>query len=154
MEDETFLCRTTNDRDANLCIIPVHVDGLQGKIEDGVISREYNLLEPNQYAVYSRTGKGTVSIMQVLYPQPSGEPFCPRVEQVPIYRHTGEPVDAAQAEACRISFPGKNEEHIIVISHEIPSIHLDSYVVEGVQIFGEVVLIVSANGQKKVTVIR
>lgn len=92
--------------------------------------------------------------MQVLYPQSAGELFCPLVEQVPIYRHTGDPVAAAQAEACRISFSERNEEHIIVISHEIPSSHLDSYVVEGVQIFGEVVLIVSADGQKKVTVIR
>ncbi|OMD16792.1 heparinase [Paenibacillus odorifer] len=154
MEDGTLICRTKNEREANLCILPVHVDGLQCRVDDGVISREYNLLEPNQYAVYSRKGKGTVSIMQVLYPQSAGELFCPLVEQVPIYRHTGDPVAAAQAEACRISFSERNEEHIIVISHEIPSSHLDSYVVEGVQIFGEVVLIVSADGQKKVTVIR
>ncbi|MEK4878137.1 MULTISPECIES: alginate lyase family protein [Paenibacillus] len=154
MEDGTLICRTKNEREANLCILPVHVDGLQGRVDAGVISREYNLLEPNQYAVYSRKGKGTVSIMQVLYPQPAGELFCPLVEQVPIYRHTGELVAAAQAEACRIIFPERDEEHIIVISHEIPSSHLDSYVVEDVQIFGEVVLIVSADGQKKVTVIR
>ncbi|WP_179087636.1 heparinase II/III family protein, partial [Paenibacillus odorifer] len=154
MEEGTLICRTKNEREANLCILPVHVDGLQGRVDAGVISREYNLLEPNQYAVYSRKGKGTVSIMQVLYPQSAGELFCPLVEQVPIYRHTGEPVAAAQAEACRIILPERNEEHIIVISHEIPSSHLDSYVVEGVQIFGEVVLIVSADGQKKVTVIR
>lgn len=154
MEDGTLICRTKNEREANLCILPVHVDGLQGRVDAGVISREYNLLEPNQYAVYSRKGKGTVSIMQVLYPQSAGELFCPLVEQVPIYRHTGEPVAAAQAEACRIILPERNEEHIIVISHEIPSSHLDSYVVEGVQIFGEVVLMVSADGQKKVTVIR
>lgn len=141
MDEKSLICRTTNEGEANLCIVPVHTDGLQGYISEGVISREYNLLEPNLHMTYSRSGKGTVSMMQVLFPQRPGMNEMPRVEKVPVFRHTGEQAEDAQAEACKIVLPETGIEHILVVSHRVPSVHADSYVVEGMQIFGEVVLI-------------
>lgn len=153
LEAESLISRTNNGPEANLCIIPVDGEGLECSIHEGVISREYNLIEPNQHAVYSRTGKGTVSIMQVLYPQKPGETACPSVEKVPVFRHTGEQVEDAQAVACKIVMPGTGEEHTLVISHKVPSGHFDSYVVEGVQIFGEVVWIAGDRNKKEITTI-
>ncbi|UNK19164.1 heparinase II/III family protein [Paenibacillus sp. N3/727] len=153
LDVDSLICRTLNGREANLCIIPVDREGLEGRINEGVISREYNLIEPNQYAVYSRTGKGTISMMQVLYPQRPGETACPVVEKVPVFRHTGEQVDDAQATACKIVIPGTDEEHTLVISHKVPSGHFDSYIVDGIQIFGEVVLIAGTKCKKEVDVI-
>ena len=91
--------------EANLSIIPVRTDGLRGEVGEGVISREYNLWEPNANVTYSRTGKGLISIMQVLYPHRPGETASPRVRKVPVYRHTGERVHDGQAEACGVQLP-------------------------------------------------
>lgn len=153
IEAESLICRTNTPGEANLSIIPVRTDGLRGEVGEGVISREYNLLEPNANVTYSRTGKGLISIMQVLYPHRPGETASPRVHKVPVYRHTGERVHDGQAEACGVQLPGMEEEFILVVSHRAPSGHYDSYVVEGMQLFGEVVLITLQGGKKQATVI-
>ena len=49
----------------------------------------------------------------------------------------------------RIQLPGMDEEFILVVSHRAPSGHYDSYVVEGMQIFGEVVLMTLQGGKSK-----
>ncbi|EGG34630.1 hypothetical protein [Paenibacillus sp. HGF5] len=153
MEGESLICRTTTLGEANLSIIPVTADGLRGEVGEGMISSEYNLLEPNANAAYSRTGKGCISMMQVLYPHRPGDTALPRVRKVPVYRHTGERVHDGQAEACGIQLPGMEEEFILVVSHRAPSGHYDSYVVQGMQIFGEIVLMTLHGSKKQATVI-
>ncbi|WP_110932921.1 alginate lyase family protein [Paenibacillus bouchesdurhonensis] len=153
LEEGSLICRTQNKDEANLLIIPIQSQGLRAEISEGVISREYNLLEPNHHVTYSRSGSGITSMMQVLYPLRPGETERPQIAKIPVFRHTGEQVDDAQAEACRIIHPELNSEHILVISHRVPSGQYDSYVVDGVQIFGEVVLISGPAEKRKVNVI-
>jgi hypothetical protein len=153
MEADTRICRTNTPGEANLSIIPITTADLCGEVGEGVISREYNLLEPNSNASYSRTGRGWISIMQVLYPHRPGETASPRVRKVPVYRHTGEQVHDGQAEACGVQLPGMEEEFILVVSHRAPSGHFDCYVVEGMQIFGEVVLMTPQGRKMQSTVI-
>ncbi|MBU5442209.1 heparinase II/III family protein [Paenibacillus sp. MSJ-34] len=154
IDPATQICQTEHASGANLCVIPVQSQELQADIGEGVVSYEYNRTEPNRYASYSRTGTGPVSIMQVLYPQRPGETGFPEVEKVPVTRYTGEPADDAYAEACKIRMPGSDEEHIVVVCHQTPSRHIDSVVVEGVQIFGEVVLVTVSEGRKRATVVK
>ncbi|GGG09152.1 alginate lyase family protein [Paenibacillus aceti] len=153
LEDGSLICRTRNEDEANLLMIPVPSEGLQAEVTEGVISREYNLLESSNNVTYSRSGSGMTTMLQVLYPQRAGESARPQVSKLPVYRHTGQQVEDAQAEACRIVHPELDGEHILVISHQVPSGHYDSYVVDGVQIFGEIVLISGVANERKITVI-
>ncbi|MGO4695287.1 alginate lyase family protein [Paenibacillus sp. 2TAB26] len=154
LSQETGICRTTNENDANLCIIPIQAAGLKAEQSEGVISYEYNLVEPNQYVTYERTGSGTTSMMQVLYPLRVGETSIPIVEKVPVYLYTGELAEDNSVEACRIVIPHSTEQYIIVVCHRAPSSHIDSYMVDGTQIFGEVVLISLKDKVKEITVIK
>lgn len=153
LEKGSLICRTQNDGEANLLMIPIQSEGLHAEVSESVISREYNLLESNHQVTYSRSGSGMTSMMQLLYPLRPGESVAPQVSKIPVFRHTGEQVDDAQAEACQIVHPELGTEHILVISHKVPTGHYDSYVVDGVQIFGEVVLITGSADKRKITVI-
>lgn len=103
---------------------------------------------------YERTGSGTTSMMQVLYPLRAGETSIPIVEKVPVYLYTGELAEDNSVEACRIVIPHSTEQYIIVVCHRAPSSHIDSYMVDGTQIFGEVVLISLKDKVKEITVIK
>ncbi|WP_083484999.1 alginate lyase family protein [Paenibacillus ihumii] len=158
LEEGSLVCLTNHKDEANLLIIPVfgteeNGHGLSAEITEGVLSREYNLLESNHQVTYSRSGSGLTTMMQVLYPLRPGMADRPEVSKIPVFRHTGEQVDDEQAEACRIAHPELDGEHILVVSHRAPSGQFDSYVVDGVQIFGEVVLISGTAEERTITVI-
>ncbi|NWL86569.1 heparinase [Paenibacillus sp. 79R4] len=153
LEENSRICRTQNDGEANLLIIPIQSEGLHAEVSESVISREYNLLESSPQLTYSRSGSGLTTMMQLLYPLRPGELAAPQVNKIPVFRHTGEQVEDAQAEACRIVHPELGTEHILVISHKVPTGHYDSYVVDGVQIFGEIVLIAGSTDKRQITVI-
>ncbi|RUT43956.1 alginate lyase family protein [Paenibacillus anaericanus] len=151
---ETGICRTENKHEANLCIIPVHASELKVELSEGVISYEYNLVEPNYHVSYERTHSGAFSMMQVLYPLRAGETTLPIVKKITVFLYTGELADDSSVEACKIMLPQSDEEHIIVVCHRPPARAIDSYVVDGIQIFGEVVLIVTKGEGKEITVIK
>ena len=82
----------------------------------------------------------------------------PEVEAVNVYNYIGHIVPEREAEAIRLTF-GKHsvfadEEHILLICHKVPGYHIDSYVVDGTQVFGEVVLLRRKQGQEEVIVIK
>lgn len=158
LDRETRICQTENVNEANLCIIPLHPEELQAEIHGGVISYEYNRVDPNRFVTYTRSGAGLVSMMNILVPQRPGETARRLiVEKVSVTHYTGEPADDKYVEACKISIAGSNdevEELILVVCHQAPSRHNDSYVVEGVQIFAEVALISTIGGMKVMNIIK
>ncbi|GFZ76035.1 hypothetical protein GCM10008018_21850 [Paenibacillus marchantiophytorum] len=134
-------CFTNEKKATNLCIIPVHPDPLQAHLQEGYISYSYNSVETNKSVAYETRAKGFASMMCVLYPQKPGETEAPFVESLSVHKYNGDTVNPTYAQACKIKSPGSDEEHIVVICHRRPSVHLESYLVDGIQIFGEVVLI-------------
>jgi len=50
-------------------------------------------------------------------------------------------VPDSAAEACRLTWKSSGEQHLVVICHQTPSTSIMSYIVEGIQVFGEVVLL-------------
>ncbi|WP_438347622.1 alginate lyase family protein [Paenibacillus sp. FA6] len=154
LSQETGICRTENENDVNLCIIPIQSAELKAELNEGIISYEYNLVEPNHHVSYERTGSGTFSMMHVLYPLRKGEHILPIVERIPVFLYTGELADDSSVEACRIVIPQSAEQHIIVVCHRPPARAIDSYVVDGTQIFGEIVLISIQETGKEITIIK
>lgn len=154
VSQESGICQTDNKHEANLCIIPVQSKGLSVERNKGIISYEYNLAESNDHVIYEKKGSGATSIMQVLYPIKAGETVLPIVEKVQVYLHTGELADDRNVEACRVIMPQSTVEHHIVICHRPPAGHIDAYVVDGIQVFGEVVLISTTANGREITVIK
>lgn len=150
----TGLCQTGNRSAANFAIIPVEPAELRSTLHEGIISYEYNLAEPHSYVTYERSGTGVVSMMQILYPQRSGEYKLPAVAKIPVYRYTGELASDRDVVACRVRQPGSAETQVIVICHRPPAGPRDSYVVEGIQIFGEVVVITQLGNEHVVKVVK
>lgn len=132
---------TNNAGQANLRIIPVHHDGqFTAELKPGAISYAYNRIEPRTSVIYSRIRSGFTSMTQILYPLRAGNQMAPHVEIVPVTDYYGAPIDPLFAEACKVTLPNSGECHTIVICHKKPSVHQESYIVDGIQIYGEVIL--------------
>ncbi|WP_217562496.1 heparinase II/III family protein [Paenibacillus sp. GbtcB18] len=115
---------------------PLHV-----RTEDAYVSYRYNEMTPAPAVTFSCGSTGPASMMQVLYPVRPGKTEVPVVEQADVFTYNGAKVPDSAAEACRLTWTSSGEQHIVVVCHQKPSTSIMSYVVEGVQIFGEVVLI-------------
>ncbi|MFB9326567.1 alginate lyase family protein [Paenibacillus aurantiacus] len=157
---------------AGVRIIPVHPSRLTCELRESRISREYNRLETNMAAAYKLAGCGFSSMLQVIFPMRPGTTEVPSVEPVDVFTYTGDKVADSAAEAVRIVAPAAAigglagpdvangstgdgaEEHIILICHRKPGRHIDSYVVDGTQVFGEVVWIRRSGGAVTVTLIK
>lgn len=153
LDDSTKSCTTQNLNHANLHIIPIQTNPLTAVIKEGWISYEYNSLEHNKSIQYELTSTGPAAMMQLIYPSRAGDRELPAVTKVVVYDLFGEIVDGNDAHACKISLPHLNEEHVLVICHKKPSLHRMSYMVEGTQIFGEVVLIKRKGTEEEVIVL-
>lgn len=153
LEEGGLSCRTQSLTEANLRIIPVHPERLTADVQDSWISYEYNRAEPNKSITYLSIGQGFTSMLHVLYPQQPGDAACPVVERVEVRTYTGDIVSDAAAEAVRIRWE-HGEEHVILICHQTPSCHIHAYVVDGIQVFGEVVLMKKSAGQVELHVIK
>lgn len=152
LDNEKNICYTECENSANIRIIPVEGKKVQGKLHDTYISFEYNLKEENKTVEYSCTGEGFTSMINVLYPQRPGENFCPKVEGVDVYDNSGRIVKNTTAEAFKVIFDA-NEEHIVLISHKVPASHTNFYIVDGTQVYGELVLIKrNAEGEKVIPI--
>jgi hypothetical protein len=144
---------TKNTDDANLCLIPINGDRLTAVIKDVSISYEYNLLEDNKSIEYQVKSSGSAAMMQLIYPQKAANQGIPTITPVDVYDLFGELADERDAQACKILFPDLNEEHLILVCHKKPSIHRMSYMIDGTQVFGEIVLI-KRNGQEEVIIVK
>lgn len=140
LDDTTKNCSIENT-DANLCLIPINGEQLTAVIKDGSISYEYNLLEDNKSVEYQLKSSGPAAMMQLIYPQKAANQGIPTITPIDVYDLFGELADERDAQACKILFPDLNEEHLILVCHKKPSIHRMSYMIDGTQVFGEVVLI-------------
>ncbi|TYP74839.1 alginate lyase family protein [Paenibacillus methanolicus] len=172
VESGSLTCGTAASADeAGVRIMPVHPARLSCALRESRISREYNRLEVNTAATYKLAGRGFSSMLQVIYPMPPGSAEAPIVEPVDVMTYAGDRVPDSAAEAVRIVLPaaaadhtvtgemsvdkgGGAEEHILLICHRKPGRHIDSYVVDGTQVFGEIVWIKRAGGTEQVTVIK
>lgn len=147
-------CRTLDSSGANLCIIPVKPEQLHSSVETGWISYEYNRKQMKKSLIYKCRSKGFTSMMQVLYPQPTGVVTRPLVERLPVADSKGDLVDSSAAEAIRIRFSDKDLEHIVLVSHETARSSQTVYLVDGVRVFGQVVLIERDGLQETITVMK
>ncbi|MFS0836869.1 heparinase II/III family protein [Paenibacillus sp. 1P03SA] len=111
------------------------------RAEDAFVSYRYNEMTPAPAVTFSCASAGSASMLQVLYPVRSGVTEVPEVEQVDVYTYNGAKVPDSAAEACRLIWKSSGEQHIVVICHQTPSTSIMSYIVEGTQVFGEVVLL-------------
>lgn len=153
VEQAGGVVRTSNEGAANLAIIPVRPEELAAAIEAERIAPVYNQSADNYAATYRMQATGFASIVQVLYPLRPGESALPMVEAIPVYTYLGEAVGRDAAEACRITLQDSGDVYDVLICHKRPMLHHESYVIGGVQVFGEVVMIRrSAAGTEVVTV--
>lgn len=150
--------RTQAEHEANIKIIPVHPERLTCEVRDSMISLEYNSIEPNQAVTYRSIHTGFTSMLHVLYPQAAGSNNAPFIQPIEVMTYLGEHVHHAEAEAVLIRLDRDDdqgyEEHLILICHRKPRNHIDSYVVDGTQVFGEVVWIQRSEGTELITVIK
>lgn len=148
------VCYTLSPNEANLAIIPVHKDQSTAQIHEGYISYFYNQLESNKSVTYETVSSGFTSMVHILYPQKPGEAAYPNVETVEITDIYGDLVPSSAAEALRLTFTDSDEEHIILVTHKVPSVHEDSFIVSGVQVFGEVVVIKRSGNKEDIFVVK
>lgn len=147
-------CRTLDGTGPNLCIIPVNPQQLEASLESGWISYEYNRKQTKQSLVYKCRSRGFTSIVQVLYPQPSGMNMRPVIERLPVADYQGNLVKSSAAEAIRIRFSETGMEHVVLISHERDESPQTVYLVDGVRVFGQIVLIERDGGAENITVMK
>ncbi|MFD3257649.1 alginate lyase family protein [Paenibacillus lentus] len=146
----TLECRTVSKDEANIRIIPVTdtTEELKARLRDGMISYEYNLAESNQYVEYRLESSGFASMFQLLVPQKAGDLFkAIETSRVQVLTYNGDLVSDHVAEAVSIEFLQTGERHIIVLCHKKPSMHIEAYIVDGVQCYGEVVWIRRRQGE-------
>ncbi|CRK81182.1 alginate lyase family protein [Neobacillus massiliamazoniensis] len=154
LDDKTKSCFTQNVDEANLCLIPINGNSLTAVIKEGKISYEYNLLENNKTVQYEVNSSGPEAMMQLIYPKRAGDKEIPTITTVEVYDLFGKSVDIKDAEACKILLPDLNEEHLILVCHKKPSLHRMSYMIDGTQVFGEIVLIKRKGYEEEVIVIK
>ncbi|SEF84562.1 alginate lyase family protein [Paenibacillus sp. UNC499MF] len=111
------------------------------RAEDAYVSYRYNEMTPAPAVTFSCGSAGSSSMLQVLYPVRPGETEVPEVEQVDVFTYNGAKVPDSAAEACRLTWKSSGEQHLVVICHQTPSTSIMSYIVEGIQVFGEVVML-------------
>ncbi|WP_235847668.1 alginate lyase family protein [Paenibacillus tuaregi] len=155
LDGDSGICRTENGKgEPNFAIIPAEPDHLRAGLHTGTLSREYNWAEPHSYVEYERKGTKVTSLMQVLYPLAPGDEQIPVVEKVPVCRYTGEPASDEDVLAWRIQLPASLRTVLVAVCHHAPAGPLDSYVVEGNQIFGEVVVINQGLEESEIIVVK
>lgn len=158
IDSDRFIAVTEEKYGANIGIIPIHPERMSCEARDSVISPEYNLIEPNRAVTYRRKQSGFTSMLQVLYPLREHGGDLPKVEAVEVMTYTGMQVTDETAEAVRIVFdqqhPRAGEEHLVLVCHRKPGRHIESYVVDGTQVFGEVVWIARDGVKEIVNVIK
>ncbi len=154
LNENTKSCSTQNMDEANLYLIPIYSNQITAAINEGKISYEYNLVEQNKSVQYELKSIGTTAMMQLIYPCRAGDQSMPTVTTVEVHDLLGDVVSENDAQACKICLPHINEEHLIIVCHQKPSLHRMSYVVDGTQIFGEIVLIKRKNGREEVIVVK
>ncbi|ASS66067.1 MULTISPECIES: alginate lyase family protein [unclassified Paenibacillus] len=154
LSEESGVCLADGHGGARLAILPVEPGAMRFRLQEGKVSKVYNEIEPRATAVYSRKGPAPSAMMQVLLPLPSSGSALPVVEKMPVRLLSGELAGDDRAAACRIEMTDSGESHIILIAHEPPAQAGDCYVVDGIQVFGEVVWIHRRGGEAKATVVK
>jgi Heparinase II/III-like protein len=154
LNEDTKSCSTQNVDEANLHLIPIISNPFTAAIKEGRISYEYNLVEQNKCVQYEIQSKGTTAMMQLLYPCKAGDQSMPTVTNIEVSDLFGDRVSEDAAQSIKIYLPQIKEEHLIIVCHQKPSLHRMSYVVDGTQIFGEIVLIKRKNGREEVFVVK
>ena len=154
LNESTKSCFTKNENEANLHLIPINSTPFTAVMKEGNISYEYNQFEKNKSVHYEAKSTGQTALMQLIYPQKSGEKDIPIVSTVEVYDLFGEVVDRKDAQAIKIYLPVLKEEHLIIVCHKKPSLHRMSYFIDGTQVFAEIVLIKRKGAEEEVIVIK
>ncbi|WP_413378202.1 alginate lyase family protein [Alkalihalobacillus sp. 1P02AB] len=154
LDKETKSCSTHHIDGGNLALIPLNTAPLTVTIKESLISYEYNQVAPIQAVNYELKATGSSAIIQFIYPWKVGEEQKPTIKEVEILNISGNLVDKKAAEAYKFTFPNLKEEHVILIGHQKPSLHQMSYIVDGTQVFGEIVLIKRKGFDEEIIVIK
>lgn len=141
LDEGTKVCSTQNKNGPNMHIIPMRGDAWSAEIQEGVISYEYNSLSKNQSVEYKMNERGSTSLLKLMFPTKDETQSLPYITTLQVKNILGETVDKANAEAFKMQFPALKEEHILLLCHQTPSRHEMSYIIDGIQVFGEIVLI-------------
>lgn len=148
------VCSTQNEYDANIHIIPLANDALTVTKTKSYTSFAYNEIEPSEHVKYRLRSEGTTVMTQLLYPTKAYQLNKPEVTTINVYDITGKVVEKDQAEAFKLNIPELNETHLFLISKAPPALHNMSYLVDGTQVFGEIVLIKRKGSSESVIVIK
>ncbi|MBB3110208.1 hypothetical protein FHS18_002275 [Paenibacillus phyllosphaerae] len=154
LDPDTGICRTRNADEGNLLIMPLGAEDGESLLESCHYSTEYNRVEESQAVIYRRNGSGFTSMIQLLYPLKPGDTSIPTAANVEVRTYLGEPVDRHHAEAVQVTEPVTGDTYVLLVSHRVPALSSMSYVVDGIQVFGQVVLIRKRGGKKQVMVVK
>ncbi|MGM0523407.1 MAG: alginate lyase family protein [Bacillota bacterium] len=154
IDNENRSCSTQNTDAANLHIMPLVNACLTVTKKKSYTSFAYNEIEPSEQVTYQLQSAGTTVIPQLLYPTKADQLTKPEMTAVDVCDITGKVVDKDQAEAFKLFLPALNETHLFLICKQPPALHNMSYLIEGTQVFGEIVLIKRTESSESVIVIK
>lgn len=137
---------------AKLKLFPINKE-VSKYIEEGYISKEYNKLDYGKKLTLSLDNSGFTSMISVLYSEKIENRYDIKCEKIKIYKSDGKLVEDEEAEAIKIKI-NEDEEHMILVAHGEAFKGKKLYMIDGVAIYGKVVLIKRINGETKIINIR
>jgi len=131
----------------NLKIQPIKE--IEFKINDSWYSPEYNLkLESKQVELF-KNSTGFTSLISLLYfPEENSVNY----KKIPVFNRKDELLKDKDAEAVSITLNDK--EYIVLVAYNSPTIANHFFVVEGIMVHGEVVLIEKERGKIKTHIVK
>lgn len=118
-----------------------------------LISKEYNQMEDSNQLVLSLENKGFTSMITILNVQGISDDIGVECKNMPVFRGDGKPVGYDEAEAVKIMLNDK-EEHVVLVAHGEAFKGSKLYVVDGVPVYGKVVIIKRKDGNETVVNVR
>ncbi|WP_462425436.1 heparinase II/III family protein [Fusobacterium varium] len=117
------------------------------KIENSILSKEYNKIEKNKKIITSLKSKGNTSIISLFYLKKLRNNFNIKIKKLPIYQQNNKKVSESEAEGILIE---KNDiKYKIFINHH-ENIKNKFYKMDGNFIFGKVIVIKEIMKEKKI----
>ncbi len=125
---------------ARLRLIPLD-KSIQTEVKEDFISRQYNLKEPSQQALFTLQGTGFTSMGTLLWAEPLSSPTQISWEPVAVFRGNGRDASPQQAQAFKIRIA--DEESIIFFAYQEPAQKSPAplWVVDNIPLFAKVALI-------------
>ncbi|GEN55539.1 hypothetical protein GCM10012290_01360 [Halolactibacillus alkaliphilus] len=141
IDSQKKICSTQNKEVPNLLIIPLSCTEMEITNSQMPISFEYNKVEQSENVQYHLKSNGSAIMSQLLYPVKENEHLFPKIIEVDVYDIADNLVSKNEAQAFKLEIPSLDEEHLILNCKKSPSLHAMSYVIDGIQVFGELVLV-------------